>query len=182
MSAEALVRVFFALWPGDAAKQALAETAAKLREQCGGRATSAAKAHITLFFVGSIARTRLPALEALAASVESRGFELVLDRIGYWRHNRIVWAGAHAVPDPLSMLAAELTRRLATEGVVGEPRPYVPHVTLLRNAERAPRTRTMPPLEWAVREFALVESAPAGAGVQYNVMKRWPLASRIIRT
>jgi 2'-5' RNA ligase len=134
------------------------------------------KIHLTLFFVGAIERARLPALEALAATLPVAEFVLHVDTLAYWRHNNIVWAGARVCPEALTALAADLRAALAREGVYGEDRPYVPHVTLVRNAKRAPRSTPAPTAAWHARDFVLVEVAPAGAGVRYEVRGRWPLS------
>ena len=53
--------------------------------------------HLTLAFVGDVDRDRLP-LEAVGDAVGGPGFELPIDAVGYWPHNRIVWAGSTACP------------------------------------------------------------------------------------
>jgi len=45
---------------------------------------------------------------ALAAEIKAPQFELAIDCIDYWPHNRIVWAGPVACPDELRGLVALL--------------------------------------------------------------------------
>ena len=168
-------RVFFALWPEADLAQALANAACEAQAECGGRATAREKIHLTLFFVGDVKRERVESLQALACCVRTAAFSLDLNAIGYWRHNRIVWGGPRRWPHSLAMLVANLQERLATEGIESEARPYVPHVTLVRNAQRAPKRTTLGPLAWHADAFVLVESVPAGGGVRYDVIGRWPL-------
>lgn len=168
-------RVFFALWPDDAVRAALAAAAREAQAHTGGRAIVAEKIHLTLFFVGSIDRARIPRLEALAAPIRSNVFELTLDKIGYWRHNHIVWCGATRCPPALARLAADLRAALGREGFHAEDRPYVPHVTLVRAAARAPRRMSFGPCAWRAREFGLVESEPDTGGTRYAVRAAWPL-------
>lgn len=163
--------MFFAIWPDDPVRDALATAALDAREACGGRATAAPKIHLTLFFVGEIERARIPELEACASAVEATAFALDLDVLGYWRHNRIVWAGTRSAPPALVGLAAALTAKLAAAGYRGEDRLYVPHVTLVRNARQAPPTPALEAPAWGVREFVLVESA----GGRYEPLSRWGL-------
>ena len=171
MGSEGRARVFFALWPDEAVRCALSEAARTAQAECEGRATAASKIHLTLFFVGGVARAELPALERCAAGLAPDGFDLVTDVLGCWRHNRIVWAGARETPPALAALVADLTAALAAAGYRGEDRPYVPHVTLVRNARRAPRGTAVDAPPWRAREFVLVESA----GGRYEVLSRWPL-------
>jgi 2'-5' RNA ligase len=168
-------RVFFALWPDEEVRDALAGLAHAAQAQCGGRATAREKIHLTLFFVGDIEIARLAELQTAAASLRTAAFDLVLDRVGHWRHNHIVWAGASACPPALTALAADLKAALARVDVHGEDRPYAPHVTLVRNAARALASGTFPPCIWRAREFALVESVPVAGGVRYDIRVRWPL-------
>jgi 2'-5' RNA ligase len=175
VSAEPSARVFFALWPGAFVRDALAAAAVKAQAECAGRATPAAKLHITLFFVGEIERARLGALETCAAAVRAERFALDMGVLGYWRHNRIVWAGARQCPTALESLVSQLTANLAREGIAGEDRRFVPHVTLVRNARGAPKETSLDAPEWDVRTFALVESVRVGGGVRYDVRGEWPL-------
>lgn len=171
----ARTRLFFALWPDAGVRDTLAALAAEAQTVCGGRVTPREKIHLTLFFVGDFARSRLAALEAAAASLSTAPFDLALDLLGHWRHNRIVWAGASKCPPALAALAHDLQAALARAGVHGEERPYVPHITLVRNAARAPDVAALPTCAWRAREFVLVESVPAARGVRYDVCACWPL-------
>ena len=171
MAAGGRARVFFAIRPEEPVREALAAAALRAREECGGRATARPKIHLTLFFVGEVERSRIPELEACAAAVTAPAFELSTDVLGYWRHNRIVWAGTRSAPPALSILVAALTAKLAEIGYRGEDRPYVPHVTLVRNARSAPRNAALDAPQWDVREFVLVESAEG----RYEPLAGWPL-------
>ena len=133
------------------------------------------KHHLTLFFLGNVERSDVAALEVLGSTIRAPAFEVRMDLLGYWRHNHIVWAGSRACPPALSQLAAFLRDALAKLGFDEEDRPYVPHVTLVRNAQRAPKNIELVPFAWRATDFALVESAPAGGGVRYDVIARWPL-------
>jgi 2'-5' RNA ligase len=169
-------RVFFAVWPAPPARRALAELAAALRAECGGRAVPADNIHLTLVFLGDVGRACLPEIEALAGTVDAPRFDLEIERVEYWRHNRILWAGVTHCPQALAGLVSALERALQGQGLRPDPRPYVPHVTLVREARRAPTSGVVPPIAWPVEEFALVESAPAGGSRHYRVLRRWALA------
>ena len=170
-----VARLFFAAWPPPDTQQALGKLARDLARECGGRAVPARNIHLTLAFLGNVARDRLPLLEELAAGICASRFALAIDRLGYWRHNRVVWAGTEGCPDGLRELAEDLGGKLSAAGFRLEQRDYVPHVTLLRDARRAPARSAMPGLAWQVGRFALVESAPQGRGRVYRVLRDWPL-------
>ena len=170
------VRLFFAIWPGAAARERLYAHAQALHKDCGGRVMRRDNLHLTLVFLGNVARARIAQIEALAAGCVAPRFELALDTTGYWRHNRIVWAGTAAVPAPLGALVASLEGALAAAGFEFDRRPYAPHLTLIRNA-REPRRLPAPGAAWPVAEFTLVESVREAHGARYAAIARWPLAA-----
>ena len=149
--------------------------AQSLREDCGGRVVQRDNLHLTLMFLGNVAREKIPQLEALAARQRSAGFDFKFGATGYWRHNRIVWAAPLSTPETLHELVAALELALQQAGFKFNQRPYAPHLTLIRDAH-APAT--LPPfaLDWPVRDFVLVESARGGQGPAYRVLARWALA------
>lgn len=173
------MRVFFAVWPPGQAGGILHRVAAAARRECGGRAMTRETIHLTLAFLGDVGVDRFPGLvqaaAAAAAGKDVRAFDLVLDRLGWWRHNRILWAGC-AEPDPaLPALAEALARSLGEAGFPVERRPFAAHLTLLRDC-RCEAAPAMPePVRWPVREFVLVRSHLGQAGARYEILGRWPL-------
>jgi 2'-5' RNA ligase len=170
-------RLFFAVWPAPEVQQVLGDIARGAQRECGGRAVPARNIHLTLVFLGNLPRERLTALEKIASVTRAQRFALTVDRLEYWRHNRILWAGVSSCPDALQALVARLQDALARAEFRVDRRPYVPHVTLLRNARRAPAQVACREVVWPVDAFALVESAPNEGGRAYQVLRSWPLES-----
>lgn len=168
-------RLFFALWPDAPVRDALHALARDCGEACGGRVTTRDNLHVTLAFLGAATPAEYEAFLALGAALQGEAFELTLDTVGYWRHNRIVWAGASKLPPELAALAGTLTRRLVDLRWRVDERPYTPHVTLVRDARRARAARDVVLPPWRVRAFALVESVSTPAGVRYTPRAHWPL-------
>ena len=83
------LRLFFALWPDDATRLALAEWCRRIQRVTNGRPTRAETIHQTLAFLGDCEPACLAEIEAAAGRMPPRPFELVLDRAGLWNHNRI---------------------------------------------------------------------------------------------
>ena len=128
--------------------------------------------HLTLAFVGPVDEETARCLETAAATVQPEPFTLVLDEVGQFRGSRVVWLGASRVPEPLAHLVALLSRALEPCGYRPDPRPFRPHVTLLRNGELAtPGPVEVAPIEWPVDGFVLVESVTAPQGARYRVLK-----------
>lgn len=166
-------RLFFALWPDGRARGVLDQAAAKIHRHCGGRRTRRETIHLTLVFLGDVPMSRLDELRQAVADISLPAFAVALDRAGWWRHNRIVWAGMENVPQPLADLVGQLRERLKNSGFGFDGKAFVPHVTLLRKAYCP--DREFPPLavEWQAREFVLVRSVTSEAGAAYEIVGRW---------
>ena len=134
--------------------------------------------HVTLAFLGNIPADRLAVAEAAADAIAVPAFDVELDRVGWWKHNRIVWAGCTTAPARLTELAVRLGAGLRAAGFALDERPFAVHATLLRNARcAAPETRLAPPVAWRAGEFVLAESVAGADGSRYAVRRRWPLQS-----
>ena len=59
-------------------------------------------------------------------------------------------------------------------GIHTEERPYKPHVSLLRNADKQPRT-AIEPMPWKVDRYCLIESKLKSEGVQYDILEEFQL-------
>ncbi|MBI4742060.1 MAG: RNA 2',3'-cyclic phosphodiesterase [Betaproteobacteria bacterium] len=179
----ATARVFFALWPDDACAGRLHEIAVWLAAGYGGRATARSTLHLTLAFVGDVAEDKLADLMSAAGQVREEVAPLEtapwrLDRLSYWPHNRILWAGSDGVPPAIGRLAGRLVRRLREKGYPLPVRPFVPHVTLVRKVERAPIRLdglkvSQPP--WRYEQFVLLRSRLSERGASYETLGAWAL-------
>jgi 2'-5' RNA ligase len=166
-------RLFFAVWPDAAGAASLAALAAQLAEEAGGKPMPEAKIHLTLAFLGSIDEAaRASAMEA-ARTMSGAPFEFRVDRTGSFRRARVAWAGVSQPSRELLGLQSALEAGLRTRGLALEERPYVPHVTLVRNCTRAIAGVPIPPVAWRVDAFTLVRSE-TGTG-RYVVEERWAL-------
>ena len=167
------LRLFFALWPD---RELQLKLAAWARQAAGrGRAMRRENIHLTLAFLGDTAAALLPELKAIAAEVRVDPFRLLLDRVGYWKHNRIIWCGASEGPQALAALVADLRARLTAASIRYDPKPFVSHVTLVRDATGLPEAPAWNALEWEAQDFALVGSTRVEGRVTYQVLRRFPV-------
>jgi 2'-5' RNA ligase len=166
-------RLFFALWPGDAVRQALFHWQTHHLPR-GVRWQHRADLHVTLHFLGQVEASRLAALRQLGAATRGDGFTLILDQVGYWPRPQILWAGPTTVPAALIALHERLGAGLREQGFATERRSYRPHVTLARKVRRRLGPAPLAPVAWRVDEWALVESRP-GPAPRYRPIGRWPL-------
>jgi 2'-5' RNA ligase len=166
------LRLFFALWPGSDLQGTLAAWAKQVAGR--GRAMRRENLHLTLAFLGDTKAALVPDLLALAAGVRFTPIRLPLDRAGYWKHNRIIWCGAAEEPQALAAVVADLRARLDMAGIRYDPKPFVSHVTLVRNAAGIPAAPAWIPLVWDAGDFALVTSTRTEGRVTYAVLQRFP--------
>jgi 2'-5' RNA ligase len=157
-------------------QRALDGVARGAQRECGGRAVPAHNIHLTLVFLGDLARDRITELEALAGRISLPRFTLTVDRVEYWRHNRILWAGMAESP-ALQSLVGEVRKVLAVAGFGFDQRPYVPHITLLRDARRAPADGRRSAVAWPVTEFSLMESVQLERATLYEALCAWRLGA-----
>ena len=167
------MRLFFALWPDEGVRAQLAYWARELHAVCGGRPTRTENLHLTLAFLGKVEDVRVAEVERAAGEVAPRAATLLLDRPGYWKHNRIAWAGASTAPIEVDALVGELRGALARSDIGFDSKGFASHVTLLRDA-REPRTMpALEPIRWNLDGFALVRSMPLPRGSRYEMLKAW---------
>ena len=175
-----MARVYFALWPPAAIAEPLAGTARSAASQLGGKATRPESIHLTLAFLGAVAESGLPLLVRTAAGVRAAPFDLQIDRLGYWSHNRLLWAGCSAPPPELPGLAKALQQQLGAAGfaVADADRPFAAHLTLLRKLPAGHPPQILPPfapLAWSCTSFVLVRSQLSASGPEYKILAEFPL-------
>jgi 2'-5' RNA ligase len=163
-------RLFLALWPDTAARQALAAWRDRWTWPVGATPTLTANLHLTLHFIGPVAADRLPEL-AGALELPFEPFTLEFGRAELWPGGIAVVCPL-AEPEPMLRLQAALAALLRRLALPVEERPFRPHVTLARKARHAAVPADGPALAWPVANgFALVQSMPAGQG--YRVLQRY---------
>lgn len=172
------LRLFFALWPDEAARRQLEALGAAMRKACGGRPTRPENLHLTLVFLGEVEAARLAEVKSAGDAVRVPPFELRFREPGYWFHNRIAWVAPADPPRALFDLVAGLQDALVVHGFPREERPYVPHLTLLRHARCTGGEWPRVDIAWPVREFTLVSSRLSEDGAAYERLLSWPLAGQ----
>jgi 2'-5' RNA ligase len=168
-------RLFFALWPDDTVRAALAAAIEGVdafgRE---GRRTPASKYHLTLHYLGGWASMPQDVVErsaAAASGVECGGFHLVVDHAGHFGGARVGWL-APAGNSGLDALWSALAHALDEAGVGRRAaETFSPHVTVVRALRARVRDVPVDPISWPVDAFVLAHSH-AGC---YDIVGHWPL-------
>lgn len=167
-----MARLFFAVWPDEAASAALARIALEVAQVADGRPVPREKVHVTLAFLGDVPPARVETAALAARGLAFAGFEFALDRVGSFRAARVAWAGSHEVPAPLAGLQSVLAARLSAAGFALEARPFAPHATLARRTSRHLPPASIGSIEWRVEAFTLVRTESATG--RYAVMEEFP--------
>jgi 2'-5' RNA ligase len=174
-------RLFFALWPDDGVRSALAQTATDLLGKRIKR-VPAANLHVTLAFAGAVTAPVRDCLQAAAGNIRCPAFDLSIDHVGHWPRPRIFWVGPTHTPPALWSLAGQLRTALGDCGLQTETRPYQPHITLARKISKATFIQhgatQIDPVRWSIRRFCLVESVTDPRAASYHILASWMLEER----
>ncbi len=159
-------RLFFALWPDEAGRDALLAASRPLREALGGRPVPRANLHLTLRFLGEVTEEEERAHRGWADEVRCEPVTIGFDRIEWWERPRVLVAApaAHALGQDFRFCP--------------DIKSFRAHVTLAREVP-APGSRgpswPMPLVSWHCDRVVLVESR---RGAPYSVVGEWPLYRR----
>lgn len=165
-------RLFLALWPQPEVRDRIVQIQRRVSNQVGGRAVSPENLHMTLKFLGPVPQCRYADVVGTCRRVAFEGFDLSLDRVGFFPRPRIVWVGAAAMPEALARLVASLEAGFAELGFEREWRRFHAHCTLFRKAPRRAQI-DIDAVTWRVDGFVLVESDLAPEGARYLVRERF---------
>ena len=177
---ESTQRLFFALWPDAEARAALTAATMGAVSRSGGRPVPEANVHVTLAFLGSVPRRRIPELQRLAheqaaAFTQEAPLSLTFERLAHWSRSQILCALAAEAPPPVSALAAALKDTAAAAGFRPDLKPFHAHVTIARKVLHAPAVPIERPVAWFFENFALVDSRTEPSGPVYSVIESYSL-------
>ncbi len=169
-------RLFFALWPDASLCNQLDQSVVSALPARAGRLVPLENLHVTLVFLGHVPESRLACIEQVAARLRTARFELVLDRIAWWRQSQVLWLGPKETPAALEAHVAALRDGLTACDLALESRQFRAHMTLMRKVRRRPSPQRFDPLVWKPDGHVLIESTPIAGGVRYQRLAFWPFA------
>ncbi len=164
------LRWFVALQPDEAALERLDGLAGEQHSRFpAARRMRRDNLHLTLAFIGALDPVRARQLAARLAAEPPAPFDWSLGVLGAFAGARVLWVGG--ADARLDELAARARALLDTLGVRYDRKPFVAHVTLLRNvpreAGRVVPQRVEPPILWRAAAPVLLESRSEPGGVRY---------------
>jgi 2'-5' RNA ligase len=169
------VRLFIAAeLPGEV-REALAETSALLRDAVRGRYVGPDLFHVTLAFLGEVSVARIGELEGLLeqACQGHAPFQVALGPLGSFGRARraVLWQGFDRGRDGLDALATDVRASLADAGYTFDQKGFLPHVTLMREANLTTGTLPVPVVESGTLDtVTLFSSDLSGARPRYEAL------------
>ena len=169
-AAPSTIRCFVALQPDPPALDRLEQV---VREQHArfpsARRMRRENLHLTLAVIGALQAGRARQVAATLAGQTPPSFDWALDSLGAFAGARVLWAGSN--DGQLEALAARARALLDDLGVRFDRKPFVAHVTLLRDLPRGAADdaarRIEPPIVWRAQAPLLLESRTESGGVRY---------------
>lgn len=155
-----------------------------------GRALARLDLHVTLCFLGAVGEAALAALCERASRIQASSFELLFDRLEFWREARILAATVTSVPPAGRALAEALTATARELGLAPDVRVWRPHLTLVRGTtvkhlapDLAGAASPALQLSLPVSRFYLAQSQELGPqregaveGRRYSTLASWALS------
>ena len=175
---EAPRRLFFALWPDLAARQALARAIERCVPRDGTRPQRPDQWHVTLQFLGDVPDSRLPEVRAAGAEAAAAGVAgaFDLDRLEHWARPEVLCLAASVVPDGIVATVERLRAGLRARGFEPDGRAWRAHATLARGVRRAPPPPdALTPVRFPAKRVALVQSVTDRSGARYVELDGWDL-------
>ena len=176
------MRLFIAAELPQAVREALSETWAAVRDQVHGRWVAPDSFHVTLAFLGDVPGSEVPRVcEALHEACDGQpAIKVALGPLGSFgrAHHATLWQGFARGVDELGGLAGDVRECLAEVGLTYDPAAFVPHVTLMRNADLRAGELPMPAVESGLVEWVtLFSSDLSGDRPRYEAVERVHLRS-----
>jgi RNA 2',3'-cyclic 3'-phosphodiesterase len=176
-------RLFFALWPSDAERSALALAVAEAGRGSDWRTVPIENLHLTLAFLGSVPDRRLPELTRIARrcarTLAAYGpIAVTLTALEHWRRPQIIVATATNEPAAAHALAQALKDATVAAGFTPDLKPFRAHVTVARKVRGSPALTSLPAIEWRSNDFALLDSRSGERGPVYSVLESHLLGKR----
>jgi 2'-5' RNA ligase len=180
------MRLFTAIELDDEARNAVAREQQRVRGEFGDAARSwrfvrPDHLHLTLVFAGEIAdRPAAAIVEAMGHDISQSPFEMALGGTGTFpSHGRpqVLWLGVQSGVSACVALHGVVAGRLSHAGVVVDPRPFRPHLTLARSRDRRSGRLRLPDDcgiigRLRVDHVTLFQSRLTSAGPTYTALAR----------
>ena len=165
-------RLFFALWPDDKTRNAIATVVKQAAQHHQGKLIRTDNLHLTLAFLGNVNQAQRESVEVLAESISMTPFSLCLEHLGVFPKPKVLWLGVKEQPDSLKQLALSLEKGARDCGIKLDGKGFNPHVSLMRKVNQL-HAFEIDPIHWDVNQFCLIHSVTQPEGMTYQVVRKW---------
>jgi RNA 2',3'-cyclic 3'-phosphodiesterase len=169
------MRFFFALWPDEDLLARLAPHRLEIARVCGGRPTTPVTLHMTLNYVGPVSEPLMDELLAIGEAVTVTPFDYTIDVAACFGRAGVAWLAADRTPQSLIDLQSQISAASSAAKFATDPRPFRPHLTVVRNISRPVEPWHVTPVKWTIDRFSLIGARTDEKGVHYDVVREWAL-------
>jgi len=169
-------KLFFALSPDPTVRERIIQH--RNRFSIAGRLSKDNNIHLTVLYLGKLSVNQQQKIIDCANRIQVNRFELQLNHIDYFKHNKITWMGVKHIPPELSKLHHELSECGKSIELELEKRAFKPHLTLARKA-LLEKKHSFTCINWPVNQFVLYESKQQADGVLYECIKTFNFKEKI---
>lgn len=158
------MRLFIAILPDEAIRSELIRIQKEMKTNgVSGTYTDPYNLHITLAYIGEYPDTET--VMEILETVDYEPFEITLEGIGAFK--KIYWCGIRENAG-LDSYVRRLRHALSDHQIPYDPKPFFPHVTLVRKAD-APLPPVKPwPLQMRASRISLMRSQRTEKGMLYT--------------
>jgi len=163
-------RYFFALWPDNTLRKVISNCSEHL--PITGSKINKLNFHITLLFMGKLNKQQLKTIIGNSKQINCPKFDICLNHNGYFKNSKVTWLGLKSIPDSLLQLHNLLSQAAKQSNIFIKPQQYKPHLSLSRKASALSK-QEIKPIQWTIKDFALVESIDTAKGVIYQPIQQF---------
>lgn len=162
-------RLFVALPPPAATRQALAQLQELLAPGPEARRIDTKSLHITLAFLGQTSQEKIEILQNILQRTAWPQGKITLDRVGAFPRAGVIWAGCSARCTELENMVSQVRKALQANHLSFDEKPFQAHVTLFRKAQPM-QAHIEPPIAWPMDRPRLYASISTLQGVEYRLI------------
>ncbi len=160
------MRLFIAINLNDEIKDHLTKIISQLKANSSrGNFTRRENLHITLVFLGEVAKENLSLIQQAMEEIHADSFQLSLSGLGSFgrREGHLYWVGIES-SNRLNDIYQQLREKLTRSGFVVEDRPFKPHLTIGRQVvirsdfDKAKLLQLLPPMKMEIGKISLMKS------------------------
>lgn len=142
------------------------------------RRVPAANLHMTLVFFGQVSNKTQRKLEKGISALHKPKFSVTLNKLAHWKKPKILCITGESKDKGLQQLAKDCQLLAAALDLPSSEHVFTAHITVARKARQLPPPADglrLEPVVLKPEEIHLFESKSVETGVEYRILRSWPL-------